>query len=709
MASTDTARENAVKPPGAGRLPPLEKLVARMGLNAQNKEQNGVPGNAASRPRLAASALRTGSTTSVATSTSVADSTAVNPPSTRSASPSALSTSPPHSETQSVDGDSEPLTSERLEKLNQENAPAPEKKAVKVGYKNIPSLDAITARLVKTRQLSIDGTSKPPEPPMIEDPKTPGVHMKAPEHPLQFSWTIYHDSKAKFPFTPASAAPNSTTSDTSAAFNNHPPDTQDYEAGLTVIGEFTTVEAFCRYFNWLKPPSKLEKNSNYHLFKSGIKPMWEDPANANGGKWVLTMKNNPELLDRSWTWLAMALVGEELDDGDEICGAVVSLRTKVDRIQLWTRSKDDVEKLNRIGKKMVKLLDVSESDQIGLEFQYNTEDRPQPNKFLSISSIPATGFRSSFQPQGPASAGLSARMSGFPTSDQPGSASAAFAPSVDLFASRRSFAWTMLKTIMSRSGRFFQRTPVGSTRAPPQTMIVLYDVYDPGGLAGHHSMVFASEGSVWLYTIELRPQRQKLDYHAVSRHTLELPQIPNTLSLGPSVDCCGNMSQQLRPGTLCVALQFPESTNAPPSFLHWSLILPTSPTEVILHHIAKSNLANEWLYNNPRYKISELATSLCVIVEIGTYLIGGARIKTLDDTLRSIPLTASPRTSKGFDNPVNCLVWVKDAIGILKQKGLLTGCPDVSTVETKVWKCGVAYREQRRAGKPFGIFSIAQQ
>ena len=97
--------------------------------------------------------------------------------------------------------------------------------------------------------------------------------------------------------------------------------------------------------------------------------MWEDEANANGGKWVLTMKNNPVLLDRCWSWLTMALVGEELEEGDEICGAVVSLRTKVDRIQVWTRSKDDVERLNSIGKKLVKLLDVSEADGIGLEFQ----------------------------------------------------------------------------------------------------------------------------------------------------------------------------------------------------------------------------------------------------------------------------------------------------------------------------------------------------
>jgi translation initiation factor 4E len=217
---------------------------------------------------------------------------------------------------------------------------------------------------------------------------------------------MFHDTKVKAPFTPGTA--NSTDH-----FSVQPPESEDYEAGLTVIGEFDTVESFCRYFNWLKPPSKLECNSNYHLFKSGIKPMWEDEANAHGGKWVLTMKNNPALLDRCWSFLAMALVGEELEEGDDICGAVVSLRSKVDRIQVWTRSKDDVEKLNGIGKRLVKLLDVSEADSIGLEFQvsnaflriyvlskhcwqYNTDDRPIPNKFLSIAALP-TPYRGNFQ------------------------------------------------------------------------------------------------------------------------------------------------------------------------------------------------------------------------------------------------------------------------------------------------------------------------
>ncbi|KAJ3872276.1 hypothetical protein F5051DRAFT_481203 [Lentinula edodes] len=82
----------------------------------------------------------------------------------------------------------------------------------------------------------------------------------------------------------------------------------------------------------------------------------------------------------------MALVGEELEEGgDEICGAVVSLRAKVNRIQ-----------------KLVKLLDVGEQDGIGLEFQSNTEDRGDrergvPSKFLSIQAVPNTSFRGTFQ------------------------------------------------------------------------------------------------------------------------------------------------------------------------------------------------------------------------------------------------------------------------------------------------------------------------
>lgn len=138
---------------------------------------------AGARPRLAASLLRTASTTSLSTTASTADSMAVNAPSTRSVSPATVSGTPPLSIHEDGPASSEPLTHEKLEKFNQET-----ERKVKVGYKNIPSLDAIAQRLAKARSISVDGSTKPPEAEMIEDPKTPGVPMKAPEHPLEFPW-----------------------------------------------------------------------------------------------------------------------------------------------------------------------------------------------------------------------------------------------------------------------------------------------------------------------------------------------------------------------------------------------------------------------------------------------------------------------------------------------------------------------------------------
>lgn len=90
----------------------------------------------------------------------------------------------------------------------------------------------------------------------------------------------------------------------------------------------------------MKQPPQLEVNSNYHLFKEvcrsniynlelnvgqGIKPMWEDPANERGGKWVFNVRNTEkQLLGHYWENLVLGLIGETVDASDEITGAVVA-------------------------------------------------------------------------------------------------------------------------------------------------------------------------------------------------------------------------------------------------------------------------------------------------------------------------------------------------------------------------------------------------
>ena len=149
----------------------------------------------------------------------------------------------------------------------------------------------------------------------------------------------------------------------------------DYEKSLVTVGEFTTVEGFARHVNNIKLPSSLSKNSNYHLFKNGIRPMWEDPANANGGKWVVLLKNAPALLDHSWANLTMALVGEMLDPDDEVCGVVASTKPKVDRIQVWTRGRSEVDRINQLGKRIVEVLALEGRELECMSMEFQVSDR----------------------------------------------------------------------------------------------------------------------------------------------------------------------------------------------------------------------------------------------------------------------------------------------------------------------------------------------
>lgn len=53
-------------------------------------------------------------------------------------------------------------------------------------------------------------------------------------------------------------------------------------------------------FNHIKPASQLSLSCDYNYFKNGIKPMWEDGRNTEGGRWLIQLpnaKNCPQLDD----------------------------------------------------------------------------------------------------------------------------------------------------------------------------------------------------------------------------------------------------------------------------------------------------------------------------------------------------------------------------------------------------------------------------
>lgn len=107
-----------------------------------------------------------------------------------------------------------------------------------------------------------------------------------------------------------------------------------YEDTVHGIATVNTAEEFWAVYRHLKRPSALPLVSDYHLFKKGVRPIWEDEENKKGGKWVVRLKKG--VADRYWEDLMLALIGEQFGDaGEEVCGAVMSVRNGEDIISIW--------------------------------------------------------------------------------------------------------------------------------------------------------------------------------------------------------------------------------------------------------------------------------------------------------------------------------------------------------------------------------------
>ncbi|KAK6523847.1 hypothetical protein TWF281_001815 [Arthrobotrys megalospora] len=112
---------------------------------------------------------------------------------------------------------------------------------------------------------------------------------------------------------------------------------QDYEKSTQKIAAFSTVEEFWMIYSHLRKPRNLPHVSDYHLFKQGIRPVWEDNENRKGGKWIIRLKKG--VSTRYWEDLVLAIIGDQFGDvSDDVCGAVLSIRNAEDVLSVWTRT-----------------------------------------------------------------------------------------------------------------------------------------------------------------------------------------------------------------------------------------------------------------------------------------------------------------------------------------------------------------------------------
>nr|XP_054606090.1 eukaryotic translation initiation factor 4E family member 1c isoform X1 [Nothobranchius furzeri] len=226
----------------------------------------------------------------------------------------------------------------------------------------------------------------------VEDQPTDDQVVANPEqyikHPLQNRWALWYFKNDK---------------------------SKSWTENLRLISKFDTVEDFWALYNHIQQPSKLNFGCDYCLFKDGIKPMWEDERNKLGGRWLITLNRQQRHndLDRYWmetvtlllfifhkTALSktpvdcvclnkrrlveaefyvlqlLCLVGESFDEAsDDVCGAVVNVRPKGDKLAIWTSNCQNREAIMTIGQLYKERLSLPVKALIGYQSHDDTSSK----------------------------------------------------------------------------------------------------------------------------------------------------------------------------------------------------------------------------------------------------------------------------------------------------------------------------------------------
>jgi translation initiation factor 4E len=156
----------------------------------------------------------------------------------------------------------------------------------------------------------------------VEEVGCPETMIK---HPLKDSWTFWFFKNDK---------------------------TKQWEENQRQILTFDTVEDFWALYNHIKLGSKLSAGSDYSIFKEGIKPMWEDQKNREGGRWLINLDKQQRAtsLDHFWMEVMLCLIGDSFDgEGVPVNGAVMNVRPRGDKVSVWLGGVTPQEDVVKVG------------------------------------------------------------------------------------------------------------------------------------------------------------------------------------------------------------------------------------------------------------------------------------------------------------------------------------------------------------------------
>jgi translation initiation factor 4E len=160
------------------------------------------------------------------------------------------------------------------------------------------------------------------------------------------------------------------------------------------VVSFDTAQEFWRLWNGLPQPSELFDGKRFvkemqngscvpvegfMVFRNGIKPEWEDPANAKGGHFQIMVKiaSGGGLLDEWWNNLVLAMVGETMDCAHRVTGVrlldkIGSVKGKVldnVRLEIWYHQQTAYEEVETLKKSLERTLITQIDGNVGAPFK----------------------------------------------------------------------------------------------------------------------------------------------------------------------------------------------------------------------------------------------------------------------------------------------------------------------------------------------------
>ncbi|KAA8651894.1 hypothetical protein EYZ11_009466 [Aspergillus tanneri] len=173
---------------------------------------------------------------------------------------------------------------------------------------------------VNDKSPKCDGTTSPDETttsPVTRKSLHQNIFGKLRPVPLQYHWTVWHDKHS---------------------------DSTNYDSRLFVLHEdLADIATFYRVYNNY-PWGKVRLRDTVHIFRKGVRPVWEDPENLKGGCWKFRVPK--EKAQEFFHEIAILCMANEFqaaleEEHDHVLGISTSMRFNSHIISVWNKLGDN--------------------------------------------------------------------------------------------------------------------------------------------------------------------------------------------------------------------------------------------------------------------------------------------------------------------------------------------------------------------------------